>query len=279
MYYLRKKIRKAVKYFGFELLHYSNDVVLSRMLSIYNALRLSKNALLWDDLLPTVASLSHLRNLIVINRIDLVIDIGANYGQFAAQLRSLGYKGEIVSFEPLARYREKLEVDAEADGNWRFYPLALGGRDDELELTVSSSDDFSSLHETNALGESRFGEMMHSVSKEMVSVKTLDGLWEEIIKNPGRKILLKTDTQGHDLEVLRGGSKALAAICTVVAEISFQPIYKNSPKSEEIIGELSKYGFVLSGIYPISHTPEDMLMIEADAYFVKKSISGLCLTQ
>ncbi len=61
----------------------------------------------------------HLRGLLLVELgVDLVIDVGANVGQYGTQLRDWGYRGRIMSFEPMRDEYAALSRLAEADGNW-----------------------------------------------------------------------------------------------------------------------------------------------------------------
>jgi hypothetical protein len=63
--------------------------------------------------------------------IDVVLDVGANVGQFGESLRAGGFLGKIISFEPLSAAYEALAVKAEADGNWDTHHFALGAKIDQ----------------------------------------------------------------------------------------------------------------------------------------------------
>ncbi len=70
-------------------------------------------------------------------QIDTVLDVGANVGQFGASLRSKGYRGRIVSFEPVASVFQTLAARAKADGNWEAYHCALGAETGEATIHVA----------------------------------------------------------------------------------------------------------------------------------------------
>lgn len=57
--------------------------------------------------------------------IDLVLDVGANVGQFASELRSVGYKGNLVSFEPLSAAHMALSEAASRDSRWAVHAQSL----------------------------------------------------------------------------------------------------------------------------------------------------------
>ena len=60
-------------------------------------------------------------------RVDCVLDVGANVGQFGDMLRTIGYMGTIVSFEPVdATFRTLAEHAAPMAGGeqcgWHWAP-------------------------------------------------------------------------------------------------------------------------------------------------------------
>lgn len=69
---------------------------------------------------------AHIINLINACEIDLVLDVGANRGQFGKTLRQEGYRGEIHSFEPVSATFEHLKESCLDDLNWFAHKLAMG---------------------------------------------------------------------------------------------------------------------------------------------------------
>ena len=53
-------------------------------------------------------------------KVDLVIDVGANNGQFASRIRNY-YDGKILSFEPVKESYENLKNASRGDRNWRTF--------------------------------------------------------------------------------------------------------------------------------------------------------------
>src|SRR5262245_45187471 len=78
--------------------------------------------------------------------IDLVLDVGANEGQFAFELRRSGYTGKIVSFEPLSEAHVKLLQASDGDTKWDAYSrCALGDHNGEVELNIAGNSLSSSI--------------------------------------------------------------------------------------------------------------------------------------
>lgn len=79
--------------------------------------------------------------------IDVVLDVGAGFGQFARLLRSQGYKRRIISFEPLSSEFKTLKENARKDRDWRVFNCALGDVCCQEEINVSLNKKSSSLFE------------------------------------------------------------------------------------------------------------------------------------
>jgi len=77
--------------------------------------------------------------------IDAVVDVGANAGQYAARLRAAGWRGPILSIEPIPELRDALSLRAGADPAWEVAPaIAMGAVAGEVALDVSAESDMSS---------------------------------------------------------------------------------------------------------------------------------------
>jgi FkbM family methyltransferase len=219
-----------------------------------------------------VASAGHLKDLLHIHQIQTVIDAGANIGQFGLSLRKVGFGGTILSFEPMRQARIKLEQVAAQHPPWKVFPAALGSRAEEKRLQIFKDDTFSSFHSISANGTRIFGSYVQAQDEQVAKIETLDRLFignmKEDINGP---VLLKTDTQGHDLEVLQGGVEFLKKTSVVLTEAAVEVIYEGAPAFTELFHFLKQKGFEASGFYPFSHRPETLAMIEFDAFFVRKN--------
>ncbi|MDE2436136.1 MAG: FkbM family methyltransferase [Sphingomonadales bacterium] len=128
--------------------------------------------------------------------VDLILDVGANVGQFAQEMRGKFPRAHIISFEPLPEPFAALDAWAKADGNATAVNIGLGERDGTMpfhrHVDHSAS---SSMLTTHATGAALFPQMQRSELVE-VSVRRLD----DILAGMGCKIdhntLLKLDVQG-----------------------------------------------------------------------------------
>src|SRR5215471_11666960 len=77
--------------------------------------------------------------------IDVVVDVGANIGQYGQHLRHTGYKGWIVSAEPVSAVYDVLAARAAADVRWNALNLAFGEKEGAAQINVSEWSVFSSI--------------------------------------------------------------------------------------------------------------------------------------
>lgn len=210
---------------------------------------------------------SHMINLINHRDIDVVLDVGANKGQFGLKLRSEGYRGEIHSFEPVSKTFEELSQVCLDDKKWTSYNLAMGSVSGEESIHITESSDLSSFLVPNACGKEKY-EKIKVLQTEKVNVSTISNyVTTKIVNFAKRNILLKMDTQGYDLEVFAGAADALGHIDCILSEISVIPIYAKMPHYLESLKLYEEAGFVVTGLYPISRK-DDFSVVEMDCFMI-----------
>jgi hypothetical protein len=92
------------------------------------------------------------------------------------------------------------------------------------------------------------------------------GLAGWIVREP-RRPYLKIDTQGYELEVLRGATTVLGAVVLVEAELSLLPTYEAGPLFEDVVAFLAEHRFspiAFEGVLDDERTGE---MLQVDAIF------------
>jgi FkbM family methyltransferase len=198
-----------------------------------------------DDILDR-----HLAEVLERLRIEVVIDVGASWGQYRGLLRQLGYTGRIVSFEPVGRPWGHCAALAAEDPGWDVHRMAIGARSGQRTIKVGSSDDFSSFRPLSAYGRETFDEL-DVTGEERVAVRPLDALWPELIGADSRRVFLKTDTQGWDLQVYRGARKHLDRVLGTQCEVAVQRLYRRMPGYHRSLRFLERRGYALTGIYPV----------------------------
>jgi FkbM family methyltransferase len=203
------------------------------------------------------------------NGIDVIFDVGANNGQFGQLLRSLGYRGRIVSFEPLGSVWERL---AEARSNDSFWTVAdrvaLGSEDGEIEINVSKMTGSSSVLQMLKI-HTEVAPGSEYVSKERVPLKRLDTVGPEYLRDDSR-LFIKIDTQGFEAEVLKGATKLLDRTVGLLLELSFIPLYKDQSLYDEMINSVKTMGFDMWAISPGISDPRTGRLLQADATFFRR---------
>src|ERR1700737_2379640 len=106
-------------------------------MSIFQFLRGEIRMLLWKRGLDVVRRFQ-LGTTLSTSRIHVVIDVGANQGQFALQLRRLGYVGRIISLEPNKASFRKVQRLTARDNNWEAFCFAVGDKNEEREMNIAS---------------------------------------------------------------------------------------------------------------------------------------------
>ena len=210
--------------------------------------------------------------LVATRKIDLVLDVGANTGQTGLEFRDQGYVGRIVSFEPLSGPFAELESAAAQDGHWDAMQTALGERTGSAQINVSGFSQSSSLLPMDKRHVSLLAESQY-VGTETVRISRLDDLFPGLVR-PGERILLKVDTQGFELAVLRGADKSLQRIDLVQLEVSFVELYEGGAKYHEVMRLMDEQGFDLVGISLSQFEERSTQFLQADALFVRRGIDG-----
>lgn len=211
---------------------------------------------------PKYSLMAQISEIIDAWSIDCIVDVGAHFGEFATQVRTVaGYTGPIVSIEPSSESFRILNEKMANDPAWTGQRFAIGSADGEVELNTFESTNLNSIHRQTSLGEEQLH--MQSADVEVVPLRRLNAL--EI---PDGKLLLKTDTQGHDLEVLRGAGELLSRTAAVVIEVPVRNLYEGVPALPEILEYLTSVGFELAGLYPVLRDTDSVRMIEFDGLFV-----------
>jgi FkbM family methyltransferase len=197
--------------------------------------------------------------------IDMVLDIGANTGQYSQGLREFGYKGNIVCFEPLSSAYTELRHWAEKDGKAIAINSAVGDFDGNIEFNVSANSVSSSVLDMlpshiDAAPDSKIA------NKEKVTICRLDTVFDKYCKNE-HKILLKVDTQGYEMSVLLGAEASLAKIRALELEMSFIPLYEGQALFHDIYLWLLQKGFQMVDIEPMFIHPDTGEVFQVDGMF------------
>jgi FkbM family methyltransferase len=209
--------------------------------------------------------------------IDVVLDVGANAGQFAHGLRrDLAFEGRICSFEPLNVPFRRLQSRAAEDPDWQAFNFALGDVGGTATINVAANSESSSLLEmlpshVEAAPQSKF------VGTEDVEVRKLDAIFDDLCQ-PGESVYLKIDTQGFEGRVLQGADRSLPKIDTVQVEMSLTPLYSSELSFDELYQLLLGKGYDMVGLEPGFTNPQTGQLLQTDAIFHRFEGQQIALT-
>ena len=202
-------------------------------------------------------------------KIDLVFDVGANIGQYATQMRGLGYRGRIVSFEPLTSAYKDLASLANKDPLWDTVNVALGDQDGKAEINIAGNSQSSSILDmlpshTISAPDSAY------VGKEEINVRKIDTIIDTY-RRPGNKLYLKIDAQGYEKTIVEGAENSLDKITGIQLEVSLIPLYKNEALLADMVDYMATKNYTLMSLEPGYGDPENGQLLQVDCIFFNQN--------
>lgn len=203
--------------------------------------------------------------------ISKILDVGANMGQYSLELRKFGFRGNIISFEPLSGTFSKLKSNAINDKKWQTFNFAIGNEDGNAIINVAGNTFSSSI---NNMLESHLKVAPSSryICTENITIKRLDTIFHNI-HSSGDVVLLKIDTQGYEKKVLEGAKQSLENIQLIQLEMSLIPLYENELILADMIKFLEQRKFELVSLENGFINDETGQLLQVDGIFVNKQIS------
>ena len=192
---------------------------------------------------------------------DLLIDGGANRGQYASEQRRLGYRGRILSVEPLPTAYGMLEQRAAPDERWDCIQAALAAADGELEMRAAEISEVSSV--LSATG------VMNTLGWRQTEVYRVPAVTLDRLIGSAQRPYVKLDLQGYELEALRGGTAALKSAVAVEVELSTVALYEGAPLLPEVVSFLDAHGYTLFSAEPALVDFESGRVLQLDGLFVR----------
>jgi FkbM family methyltransferase len=220
----------------------------------------------------------HIAGILRKYKVNCVLDVGANRGQYARALRRFGYKGYIVSFEPVPEDFAALASAAADDPKWTVHQMALGRADGVLPMHVTPGT-MSSLLPPSEFGSARY-ERFHNITTMEVQVRRLDELLDSITSHVADpRLYLKLDTQGYDLEVFGGLTDRVREFVGMQSEVAFMKIYDGMPRMPEALEVYEGAGFEVTALYPVSREARTARVLEFDCVMVRADAVPAATTQ
>ena len=206
----------------------------------------------------------HLERFLTDFQIDCVFDVGANEGQYAEKLREIGFRGLIISFEPIPALASVLRQKANHDPYWFIEELALDETVRDTAFNIMADSQFSSLKTPNHAETDLFTEMNVVAQSIQLTTARLEEVFDRYkARLQFSRPFLKMDTQGNDLAVARGACDRLRRFVGLQSELAIKKVYEHQADYREAIEFYIAAGFELSAFVPnnLGHFPR---LIEID---------------
>ncbi len=228
------------------------------------------------DVAPYPSPTGHwprLAGLLNAHEVALVVDVGANVGQYAQSLLRHGYRGRIHSYEPVAAAHAALVGAASDHAHWTVAPrTAVGDTPGEVTINVSAASDMSSILPMSPAAKRRFASDRY-VGTETAPMVTLG---DEIphLAAAGEPVFVKSDTQGCDDRVLDGLGTAVDRVVGVQIELSMVAVYDGQPRYLDMLARLEGLGYAPHLIVPGYWSRQFGRMIEFDVVAFRSAPIG-----
>lgn len=201
------------------------------------------------------------------NNITTCLDVGANTGQYGLLMRSIGYAGKIISFEPQKKPFEKLKRIADKDTNWEAHNIGLGDCDGNSIINISKNSVSSSILDISETLVKAVAETKY-ISTEEITVNRLDTF---IVSNSIKgKYFLKIDAQGFESKILEGSVNSFNQVHAVQLELACVTLYKGEKLFDEMKKFIESRGFYVSNIESSFSDAESGRLLQADVTFLRE---------
>ncbi len=202
---------------------------------------------------------------------DLVVyDVGAANGVLSRGLVKLKNVRAVYAFEPIPSAFEELSKNTHGCTNIEKYNIALGDEDNEATIWVAlDSRDSSSLLKMKTLHKDELPYASYDSYPETIQVARLDEFAAQ--KNIPPPNVIKIDVQGYEDRVIWGGANTISHADFVILEMSFTPLYDNSPLFDDIYKQMRDLNFQLVGVGGQLHGVSG-LSLQVDGIFYNQRV-------
>ena len=235
---MKKLLKTIAQRFGYDFLHLPTDPVIRQ----------------WLDLLKAY-------------QINLIFDVGANIGQFGQRVRQVGYRGEIVSFEPIPETFRQLQVNTAGDSRWKTVLSAIGDYDGTADINVSANSYSSSVLNMLPAHTESAPDTMY-VRQEIICIQKIDSIIDQYY-SAGKNLYVKIDTQGFERQVFEGCLGSLDKISGFQMELSLQPLYEGETLLTDMLDLLRSYEYKLKLIDMGHRNYNTGELLQMEGYFFR----------
>ena len=232
---------------------------MNKIIKKFNLLKNKINPFLDKDLLRRIKIMKFFK-------INVLFDIGANNGQYALNMRKIGYDNRIISFEPLKGAYKDLERASQKDDDWIINDYAIGDKDGSGIINVSENS-FSSSILKMLTAHSKSAPDSKFIGTQEITIKKIDSVFSSFT-NLGDRVMLKIDTQGYEKKVIEGAISSLENILIIQIEMSIIQLYEGELEFIEMIEFIKDKGFKLFSLENGFSNLDSGQLLQVDGIFV-----------
>ncbi|AFZ21371.1 FkbM family methyltransferase [Allocoleopsis franciscana] len=231
-------VRKFFKLFGFEIYRHRQAIAQTSRASMYACLRQACQ----NGLQPKT-----------------IIDVGAASGTFA--LYEVFPEARHILIEPLEEYIPHLNSLVDKLEQAEYIIAAATAKPGNLVINVHPDLVGSSFYKEDEDSD------VNGVERTIPGMP-LDNICSE--RGTEGPYLIKIDTQGYELEVLKGAQTVLKDTELVILEVSFFEFFKGGPQVYDCLSFMKNLGFVPYDIFDLQYRLLDGAMSQVDIAFVRE---------
>jgi len=188
------------------------------------------------------------------------LDVGAHHGEVASMFRQTWPDAKGVCIEGQIRPLKSLRARFQGDPVVQIIPKLAGAKIQERVILRGRETSASVLEEdVHPQSETQEAEMT-TLDQELSRFPSTTGV-----------CLVKIDTQGYELEILKGGENCLKKTGALILEVNFLEIHKGVPLADEVMAWLRERRFVVYDIAGITRRPKKRSLWQADFVFVPEN--------
>jgi FkbM family methyltransferase len=192
----------------------------------------------------------------------LIIDVGANRGQWAATASAVFARAPLHLIEPQAACRADLDALAARRGATDVHDVFVTSRGVDHVQVVGAGSGSTGAHVIDTTAGRTDGQSMPA--------STLDALLAGRLRDADR-VLMKLDVEGHEIEVLDGASAILPHVEVIVSEVAFYDLEcTGHPTFADVSTALAGAGFVLYDFAALASRNRDGRLRVGDVVFVRR---------
>tara|TARA_X000001382_G_scaffold24809_1_gene15418 strand:- start:724 stop:1371 length:648 start_codon:yes stop_codon:yes gene_type:complete len=194
---------------------------------------------------------------------NAILDVGAHTGQFYGWAKPVWPNSMIWMVEANHLHEGTLN-NLTKNTNDEYTIAALG--DTEREVTFYTRTDKPHTEGNSYYEEANYWDIQHLVKKDKVTLQTLDNLFTDDTTFE----LIKLDTQGSELDILKGGKNLCQKASVIILEISDIEYNIGAPSKDELVSYMKNIGF--EERMSIGEHYDGDKIIQKDLVFVNKAL-------